>query len=324
MNNYLLPSLTQIPYANERQALDRPTDLRSRYINDFLVSRHLAANTQKAYTKELNRFLTWSNLPLPEIGTKQIVQFKQYLETDRHLKSASINRAIAAIASFYNWLIQAYPDQYSHNPTQAIDFASIPAPIAQDLSESEVMRLWHVVANSQSSDSIQLRNAALLSILSHGLRAGEVAGLTVGDFDGKRLYIRVAKDDSTGTVPLNAQAREHITNYLTWREKQFQTLTDSSPLLLSCSNRNQGEGLSYEGIYKIVAGWGIKAEIPHLHPHRLRHTYATKLLLLGMDSYLARSLTRHQSEASFNRYAKRARAVAAEKAFYQAIGEENS
>ncbi|WP_019498852.1 tyrosine-type recombinase/integrase [Pseudanabaena sp. PCC 6802] len=323
MNSYPLPSLTQSTHTDERRSGDRPTDLRSRYIHDFLASRHLAPNTRKAYTKELNRFLTWSNLPLPEIGTKQIVQFKQYLEAERHLKPASINRAIAAIASFYNWLIQAYPSQYSQNPTQAIDFASVPVPIARDLSESEVMRLWHVVTNSNASDSVQLRNAALLSILSHGLRASEVAGLTVGDFDGKRLYVRVAKDDSTGTVPLNGQAREHITNYLNWREKQFQKLADSSPLLLSCSNRNQGEALSYEGIYKIVAAWGIKAEIPNLHPHRLRHTYATKLLLLGMDSYLARSLTRHQSEASFNRYAKRARSIAAEKAFYQAIGEEN-
>jgi integrase/recombinase XerD len=324
MNSYPLTPLTKITHPDDRQVPDRPTDLRSRYIHDFLASRHLAANTQKAYTKELNRFLAWSNLPLTEVSTKQIIQFKQHLEMERHLKPASINRALAAIASFYNWLLQGYPTQFSQNPTQAIDFASIPTPIAQDLSESEVVRLWHVVTNSHTSDAVQLRNAALLSILSHGLRASEVAGLTVGDFDGKRLYIRVAKDNSTGTVPLNAQAREHIANYLNWRETQSQKLLDSSPLLLSCSNRNQGQALSYEGIYKIVANWGIKAEIPHLHPHRLRHTYATKLLLLGMDSYLARSLTRHQSETSFNRYAKRARAIAAEKAFYQAIGEENN
>jgi integrase/recombinase XerD len=321
MNSY---PLTKTTHTDERQVLGRPIDLRSRYIQDFLASRHLAANTKKAYTKELNRFLTSSNLPLPEISTKQIIQFKQFLEMERHLKPASVNRALAAIASFYNWLMQAYPSQFNQNPTQAIDFASLPTPIAQDLSESEVVRLWDVVTNFHTSDSLQLRNAALLSILSHGLRASEVAGLKVSDFDGKRLYIRVAKDDSTGTVPLNAQAREHIANYLNWREKQSQKLNDSDPLLLSCSNRNQGQALSYEGIYKIVADWGIKAEIPNLHPHRLRHTYATKLLLLGMDSYLARSLTRHQSETSFNRYAKRARAIAAEKAFYQAIGEENN
>jgi integrase/recombinase XerD len=220
--------------------------------------------------------------------------------------------------------MQAYPNQFSHNPTNAIDFATLPLPPAQDLSEMEVLHLWQVVTHGNASPSVQVRDAALLSILSHGLRASEVAALTVADFDGKRLHIRAAKDDSTGTVPLNANARAHITNYLNWRETQHGKPATASSLLLSCSNRNQGQALSYEGIYKIVADWGKQAEIAHLHPHRLRHTYATRLLLLGMDSYLARSLTRHQSETSFNRYAKRARAVAAEKAFYQAIGEEHS
>ncbi|MDX2229765.1 MAG: tyrosine-type recombinase/integrase, partial [Leptolyngbyaceae cyanobacterium bins.349] len=62
--------------------------------------------------------------------------------------------------------------------------------------------------------------------------------------------------------------------------------------------------------------------IPDLTPHRLRHTYATGLLLKGMDSLHARTLTRHKSEGSFKRYTKRAMAVAAEQAFYQAMGEE--
>jgi integrase/recombinase XerD len=125
-------------------------------------------------------------------------------------------------------------------------------------------------------------------------------------------------------VPLNAKAREHISTYLEWRSHSNGKLANTAPLLLSCSNRNKGQSLGYEGIYKIVTDWGKRAAIAPLHPHRLRHTYATGLLLLGMESYLARSLTRHQSEASFNRYAKRARAVAAEKAFYEAIGEENN
>ena len=48
----------------------------------------------------------------------------------------------------------------------------------------------------------QSRDTELLAVLSHGLRASEVLGLNVGDYDGVRLTIREAKDDSTGTVPI--------------------------------------------------------------------------------------------------------------------------
>lgn len=319
-----MPAVQVIPLGASKLAPQPVTDLRSRHVQEFLAARNLSNNTKKAYKRELNRFLDWCNLSLVEISSRQITQFKQYLQIDCQLNHASLNRALAALKSFYNWLIKAYPAQFSHNPTGAIDFESLPLPPAQDLSEAEVMRLWEIVTQTDSFSPVKLRDAALLSILSHGLRASEVAALTVGDFDGKRLHIRTAKDDSTGTVPLNAKAREHISTYLKERQSPLQgKLADTLPLLLSCSNRNKGQALSYEGIYKIVADWGKRAEIAPLHPHRLRHTYATGLLLLGMESYLARSLTRHQSEASFNRYAKRARAVAAEKAFYQAIGEED-
>jgi integrase/recombinase XerD len=301
-----MPAVQIIPLGDNKLAPQPVTDVRSPYLQEFLTSRYLSANTKKAYDRELNRFLDWSNLPLTEINSRQIAKFKQYLQIDRQLSSASLNRALAALKSFYNWLIKAYPAQFSHNPTGAIDFEPLPLPPAQDLSEAEVMRLWEIVTQAYSPSPVKLRDAAL----------------TVGDFDGKRLHIRTAKDDSTGTVPLNAKAREHINTYLEERRSQQDSyLANTSPLLLSCSNRNKGQALSYEGIYKIVTDWGKRAAIAPLHPHRLRHTYATGLLLLGMESYLARSLTRHQSEASFNRYAKRARAVAAEKAFYEAIGE---
>jgi integrase/recombinase XerD len=61
----------------------------------------------------------------------------------------------------------------------------------------------------------------------------------------------------------------------------------------------------------------------NVHPHQLRHTFATGLLLRGIESLHARTLTRHKSEASFKRYAKRALSAAAERAFYQSIGEES-
>jgi integrase/recombinase XerD len=99
--------------------------------------------------------------------------------------------------------------------------------------------------------------------------------------------------------------------------------TKHRPLFLSQSPvPGKGERLGYQGIYYTIRELGQIAGIANLTPHRLRHTYATKLLLKGIDSLHARTLTRHKSEANFKRYAKRALAAAAERAFYEAIGEE--
>lgn len=67
---------------------------------------------------------------------------------------------------------------------------------------------------------------------------------------------------------------------------------------------------------------GAIAGVEDCHPHRLRHTFATKLVLKGMDTMLARQLTRHKSESSFARYSKRALELQAHQKFYEVFGEE--
>ena len=168
-----------------------------------------------------------------------------------------------------------------------------------------------------------LRDTAIFFVLLHGLRAGEVVALNLEDYDGIRLRIRQGKDDSSGTVPLNQQARSSLNAYLKQRRERGERFSAKKPLFLSHSPMaNASSRLGYQGIYYFIKELGEVAGIAHLTPHRLRHTYATKLLLKGVDSLHARTLTRHKSEVTFKRYAKRALAAAAERAFYQAIGEE--
>nr|WP_256364403.1 tyrosine-type recombinase/integrase [Nostoc piscinale] len=84
----------------------------------------------------------------------------------------------------------------------------------------------------------------------------------------------------------------------------------------------KGERLSYHGIYFAVEKIGELALIGDLHPHSFRHTYATELLLLGVDPSHTRKLTGHQSEKAFRRYTLRSEQEAAISAYYRAIGEE--
>ena len=326
-----------------------PIELRWTRVEEYFQARSLAENTQKAYRRELKRFMSWTDRAWAEVTPRQVAQFKTYLQ-EQKLSKNSVNRALTALMSFFDWLRSAYPDQIVHDPTTAVEMERVPLPPAMDLSEIEVTALEMALGER---GKVEGRDRALLAVLRHGLRAEEVVNLNVGDYDGIRLRVREAKDDSTGTVPLSRQAREQLNAYL--GDRRAEDLSVESPMFLSYGRNREGVRLGYQGLYYAVKSWGkIAAEqarlelqrrgemnqeqdrwgefseaelkqiltLVNVHPHQLRHTFATGLLLKGVESLHARTLTRHKSEASFKRYAKRALSSAAEREFYRAIGEE--
>ncbi len=334
-----------------------PADLRWLRVEEFFLARSLADNTQKAYRRELKRFFSWTDRACSDLTPRQIAQFKLHLQ-EQNLAPNSINRALTALMSFFGWFRVAYPEQITADPTTAVEMMRVPLPPAMDLSEVEIAALYLAL---EERGETQVRDRALMAVLSHGLRADEVVRLNVEDYDGVRVTIREAKDDSTGTVPLSRQAREHLNTYLLSRRSEEGDVLPNSPLFLSQGRNRVGKRLGYQGLYytvkslgkiaaihaqraidqrqKIEQGeidpdpqdvWGQFGEaelkqiltLVNVHPHQLRHTFATGLVLRGIESLHARTLTRHKSEVSFKRYAKRAMTVAAEQAFYKAIGEE--
>jgi integrase/recombinase XerD len=81
-------------------------------------------------------------------------------------------------------------------------------------------------------------------------------------------------------------------------ERWIQTqgaLCVSDPMLVSHSPKNQGQRLGYQGIYYIVKDLAASAGLENIHPHRGRHTFASRLIEDGMYAYLAMQLTRHRS-----------------------------
>ena len=282
-------------------------------------ARSLSHNTHLAYRRELNRFLNWTDFPLGEINSRLMVKYKEHLV--KSLAPASVNRALSAVSSFFDWLVLAYPDTFETNPVKPVSMLKLSSPQARDLNSNSVELLLKAV--DSRSIVTRSRDKAILQVLLHGLRASEVAALNLGDYDGSRLYIRFAKDDSSGTVPLNKAGRTAINAYLQERRKNKERFGAKKPLFLSKSPvPGKPQRLGYQGIYYLIKDLGKIAGIDEINPHRMRHTFATNLVLKGIDSLHARTLTRHKSESSFKRYAKRALEAAAEKAFYQAIGED--
>jgi len=309
---------------------DKTEDLRLAWIEQFLRASNLAKNSQKTYRIELKRFVTWTNKAWADVTPRDIARFKHYLMSEcktpkgKPLMPASVNQALAALKSFYSWFQSSgYMDLTAVLPTAAVKFEKLGKPLPKNLSDEQMEAISVVV--EQGNNEIQVRDRALLAILTHGLRAGDISALNVGNYDGIRLRFFRDKDNSEALVPLRQAAREQIDIYLQWRRERREALTNESPLLLSHDFRTPGQRLGYQGIYYFVKErLGKAAGISNLTPHRFRHTYAANLVEMGIDTLLARSLTGHSSERVFQRYIEGKRLAAAQTAFYQAVGEEPS
>ncbi len=193
--------------------------------------------------------------------------------------------------------------------------------IFRNEAERDTILFWSAL---QLLGETKQRDTALVHILSHGLRAGEIVELNVGSFDGKLLFLPDTKTNEPRLVPLRKESRDVLEEYLRWRSEQGEELNSLTPLMISHHASYKGDRLSYHGVYFAVEKIGELAGIEDLHPHQFRHTYATELLLLGVDPSHARKLTGHQSEKAFRRYTLRSEQEAAIAAYYRAIGEDKA
>ena len=292
-----------------------PADLNWQRVEEFLRVRELAENTRKVYERQLRQFSEWVQQPWPQVTHRDIDRYKQYLKElpskrGGSLSPATINQSINSLKSFFKWL--TVKDYISRNPTLTIEqLKDAPKP-PKDLDEAETTALFNALNYRANSE---VRDRAILQLLSHGLRAGEVSALNIKDYDGRRLHILGAKWGSDGKVPLKPEAITALDGYLGWMVRQGIAVTPDSPLFISLSRNSRGNRLGYRGIYDLVKELAAVGELEDVHPHRLRHTCATSLVAAGMDTVLAKRLVRIKSDRVFARYSDRALDMKMEAAF---------
>lgn len=313
------PSLKSIRRGRPPQ-IPTPMDIRWPMVQEFLRNSNLSPNSQKLYERELKRFLGWTHLRWSDLTLRHLGQYKAYLmdlkvAEGKTLSKNSLNSALTALKSFFKWLTQFHPELCPTNPTKGVKFEKVPLPPAQNLTPEEMARVWDAIAQREQT---QLRDLALVQLLSHNLRAGEVVAANVGSFDGRLISITKTKNNQPRLVPLSAEGQRVVQDYLDWRQERGETLSAESPLILSHHQGWEGQRLSYHGVYFAIEDIGRLAELPDLHPHQFRHTSATEYLRMGLDPAHARRLTGHTDERSFRRYTVAAEQEAAISAFYRA------
>lgn len=265
------------------------------YIN-YLKVRRYSPKTVEAYTKDIDAFfdfLLQNGLLFDAITKKDIRLYLSY-ELERGESKRSTQRRMSSLRGFYRFLekneyIEMNPFVNASSPKAPIRFPDV-------LSEAQMALL--LSSNQERTDFLKIRDQAILELLfDSGMRASELVSFTYRQVDWRNRMIRVrGKGSKERLVPFGEETLKTMEAY--WK--------DTRPLLASKMKKKRandafflnanGGNLTVRGLEFILREVEKKCDLKlSIHPHELRHTFATRLLDNGADLRLIQTLLGHES-----------------------------
>ena len=264
------------------------------FLSDFLtqltVEKRASEHTIKSYTRDLNQLKNYCI-------TNEIASWIELTQTDirshiglRHrkgLSSASLQRELSGIRSFFDFLLKK--NIASINPTQAIKAPKQARKLPKTLDVDQVNGLLDAGCNS----AIEIRDLAMFELFySSGLRLSELTALNLNDIDlaDNSLIVRSGKGGKSRILPIGSKAIIALNNWLPLRLKNV--LASESALFTS----SKGKRLGQRNIELRLSQWCKKKGInTPIHPHMLRHSFASHLLESSQDLRAVQELLGHSN-----------------------------
>ena len=202
------------------------------------------------------------------------------------LSSASIQRILSASRSFYRWLIRE--EHVSTNPFDLLKAPRRPRRLPNTLDIDTVQQLVAL----KGDDPLTIRDRAILELFySSGLRLSELVSLDIAEVDLSAGEARViGKGNKTRIVPVGRYAREAIKNWLSVRP----SMAKETEAAMFVSKR--GGRLAARSVEKRIKDWAIRQGLSrNVHPHMLRHSFASHILESSGDLRAVQELLGHQN-----------------------------
>ena len=256
-------------------------------LDDFLGylvrQRRASPHTIRAYRNDIHDFMNWFGQP-PHRAEPLDVRLYITSLMKQGLSKRSVSRRLSALRSFFDFLLRE--GVVGENPARYARRPRLGQTLPQVLSVEEVKHLLE--APQQLKKPFWRRDSAILETLySCGLRAAEILSLRLQDIDLNAGFVRVhGKGGKERIVPLGSHAISAIRRYLSSEESKIRK-TD-----ILFVNR-YGNPLSDRYLRRMVADYAQIALGRKIHPHTLRHSFATHLLDAGMDLRFVQELLGH-------------------------------
>ena len=275
-------------------------------ISDFLSylqhQRRYSLQTVEAYRRDIDTLCVLAQqAPLDMLTVADIRRFSAALHS-KGLSGRSIARMLSAWRSLYRWLIKTH--QSENNPVESIKAPKFVKALPSVYSPDEVSRL--LTSENTIKDPILLRNIAIIELFyASGLRLAELASLDIPDTPNARNRIDLnnnqllitGKGEKSRITFIGTPAKSALTAYLSVREQWAKPF--ESALFVS----TRGTRMTPRAIQLAVKTLSHQQGMPvPLHPHMLRHSFASHLLQSSGDLRAVQELLGHSSIASTQVY----------------------
>jgi len=262
----------------------------AKLLQDFLAhlvnERRLSHNTILNYGRDIAALLGLAvEMPLAKLQIHHVRRFVSQLHA-RGLDGRTLARMLSAWRGFYRYLARDHG--YSNNPCVGLRAPKAKKSLPHALSPDEAGRMMDI----PEGDKLATRDKAIYELLySSGLRLAELTGLAPGDINFSDATVRVTgKGAKTRVVPVGSQALAALKKWLDKRELLVKEGADALFV-----NRN-GTRLTARAIQYRMKEWALKLGLAaNVHPHVLRHSFASHVLQSSGDLRAVQEMLGHAS-----------------------------
>ena len=260
------------------------------YFDQLQFEKRVSGHTLQNYRRDLHRLAEycrhqkishWSQLQQSDIRTHIAARHRQ------GLSSKSLQRELSAIRSFFKYLLKKH--QASLNPAHYVKAPKQDRKLPKILDVDQITGLLEAGADS----ILEVRDQAMFELFySSGLRLSELSALNLSDVDllDKMLTVQSGKGGKSRVLPVGSKAIAAIKLWLQHRNPS--SASEETALFLS----NRGHRIGQRSIQQRLRQWcKKKGIIEHVHPHMLRHSFASHLLESSQDLRAVQELLGHSN-----------------------------
>ncbi|HYA16967.1 MAG TPA: tyrosine recombinase XerC [Bryobacteraceae bacterium] len=277
----------------------------SEAIDDFLAERarrNDSPNTLRSYSADLRELLEYFSPPgtePPPLASLDLLSLREWLAHlyDRNHKPATIRRKLASLRSLFRYLSREH--RVETDPARLLRLPKMPKTIPEVPNAEVTNALIDGSSREDLAQPFPARDRLLLELLyGCGLRVSEAVGLNLEDFDRTERWLRVrGKGRKERQVPYGDKAADALGSYLVVRNSE----KERHALFLN----HRGTRLTDRGARNIVKFYATYvAGDSSIHPHTLRHAFATHLLSDGADLRAIQELLGHARLSTTQNYTR--------------------
>lgn len=297
---------TRYPVTVETDALDEQLH-RDTNLMPIFLRRFDRESTRRSYRTDLRQFFKTDHIDLNLARTATFMHVNRHIRQmqDDGRKPSTIRRRIAAIRGFFDWLLAL--EAVERNPADKNLIRRVRTPSRKDqtityLTKQQAESLLNAtewVWRTRDGERVKkenpahLRDRALIMVLIHCvLRRSEAAAMDVEHIRPLGHYWVLDLPQAKGGTDQYVKMPAHVVETIDRMRERYEI--ESGPLWRSLSNRNRGDRLTPDAIYKMVKRTAERADLPDIGAHALRHTGCTLAIDSGASIEQVQTHARHK------------------------------